>query len=182
MSAPTITFASPTAAAGICYRVLMWENGALPEDALAALRAQRARLLEAMQKAGLKGARGKLAQLAAELKELNARGIEAPLAALPAQADFFARAQKVADVLRREPQAQAFCISPGHVVMLLSPVGEEGVDAALARLVAATPDISWHPAPLIEAISAAEAERLAADYRTKAEQEEEERGTEDAAA
>lgn len=178
-STPTITFAMPTATAGICYRVLIWENDALPEDSLAALRTRRARLLTAMQEAGLKGARGKLSQLAAELKELNTRGIEAPLAAVPAGADFFARAQKVADVLRQEPQTQAFCISPGHVVMLLSPVGEEGVDAALARLVAATPDVSWYPAPLIEAISPAEAEHLAADYRAKAEQEEEERITDD---
>ena len=173
MSCSRVTYSAPVAATGICYRVLIWEDGLLPEEALASLRTQRAELLAAMRDAGLKGSRGKLAALTAELKELNKRSIEAPLAALPAQPDFFARAHQAGAVWSREAGVQAFCIAPGHAVILLRPTGEEGIDSTLSRLTSATPDITWCSTPLIEAISDAEAAEIASDYRNSVDREEE---------
>lgn len=64
---------------GSCYRVLMWEEGALTDDELEAWQRERAALLARMRDAGVKGARGTLGSLERELRELSARAIEGPL-------------------------------------------------------------------------------------------------------
>ena len=61
-TACTITHSKGIIPGGICYRVLMWEDCALPTEALTSWKAARAELLARMRDAGVKGARGNLAR------------------------------------------------------------------------------------------------------------------------
>lgn len=146
---------------GTCYRVLMWEADALEQAALDAWQTQRRELLTRMSEAGIKGSRGKLAQLGQELRELSVRAVEAPLATC-AQARFsLARVDALVAALAADPAVAAFRLTPCTAEVLAELTGEEGIDSMAQRWMEATPEITWHPAPLVQALSVAEtADRL----------------------
>ena len=78
-SAATESHASAATPAGTCYKVLMWEAGALRPEQLTAWQDARRELLARMRDAGIKGARGNLARLGKELRELSQQAVAAPL-------------------------------------------------------------------------------------------------------
>lgn len=154
--------------AGSCYRVLVWEKDALSAETLEGWQRERADLLARMRDAGIKGSRGLLATLGAELRALSARAVEAPLATC-AQARFsLARVGGLTQALAAEEGLVAYRITGNHAEILLELTGEEGVDAKLARWTAAAPEIAWHPAPLVEVLTAAEAGQRRAELEESA--------------
>lgn len=164
MTAPTtITRAKAATPGGICYRVLMWEACALPPESLEGWKQKRSALLARMRDAGVKGARGNLARLNEELRELSARAIEAPLATC-AQAGFsFARVKELADALDAEGEVLGWQLTPCSAELLAELHGEEGIDTLLKRLSTTTSEVTWCDSPLVEVLNAATArERLAA--------------------
>ncbi len=140
-----------------CYRVLLWEDAALPEASLSEWRASRAQLLARMRDAGIKGSRGLLGQLEAELHALTVSAIEEPLATCPQAAFSLARVDALGACLRREVGLLAYRMTPCCAEVLVELVGEEGLDARFARWSASTPELSWCASPVIEALPAANA-------------------------
>lgn len=55
----------------LCYRVVMWKEGAVNEESLKAREGQRTRILQRMREAGVKGTRGVLTEAQRQLRELN---------------------------------------------------------------------------------------------------------------
>ena len=143
---------------GSCYRVLMWEEGALTDDELEAWQRERAALLARMRDAGVKGARGTLGSLERELRELSARAVEGPLSTREGAGLSRTRAEALAQTLAQEPGLLAYRIAGSSAEILLELTGEEGVDTLLRRWAAATPDTAWCRTPLIEVLQAVEAE------------------------
>lgn len=167
----TITRSKGIAPTGICYRVLMWEECALPAEALERWKQERLELLARMRDAGVKGARGNLARLSEELRELSARAIEAPLATC-AQAGFsFARVKELGAALDAEEEILGWQLSPCSVDILVELHGEEGIDTLLTRLSAVTPEVTWCNTPLVEALDAATALERLEGYQQQAEEE-----------
>lgn len=143
--------------AGTCYKVLMWEAGALSPEQLDAWQQARRELLARMRDAGVKGARGTLAQLGAELRELSTRAVSAPLSTCPQSRQSLTRVGALAAELLREEQVLACRLTPCTATVLVELSGEEGINALVARWVTTTPELTWHPEPLVEAIGPAEA-------------------------
>lgn len=159
----TIVRATGARPGGSCYRVLMWEEGALSDEELEAWQKERAALLTRMRDAGVKGARGTLAGLERELRELSTRAVEAPLATRGGAGLSRTRAEALAQTLAQEPGLLGYRITGNSADILLELTGEEGVDALLRRWAEATPGTVWCKSPLIQVLQAAEAqERLAA--------------------
>ena len=159
----TIVRATGARPGGSCYRVLMWEEGALSDEELEAWQKERAALLTRMRDAGVKGARGTLAGLERELRELSTRAVEAPLATRGGAGLSRTRAEALAQTLAQEPGLLGYRITANSADILLELTGEEGVDALLRRWAEATPGTAWCKSPLIQVLQAAEAqERLAA--------------------
>lgn len=146
--------ATPT---GTCYKVTMWESGALSTAQLDAWQEARRELLARMRDAGIKGARGTLTRLGEELRELSTRAVVAPLDTCALSQQPFTRVGALAALLLREEQVLAYRLTPCTATVLVELSGEEGIDALTARWTTATPEITWYPTPLVEAISAAEA-------------------------
>ncbi|MBP3499416.1 MAG: 16S rRNA (cytosine(1402)-N(4))-methyltransferase RsmH [Akkermansia sp.] len=110
-----------------------------------------------MRDAGIKGARGNLARLGEELRELSQQAVVAPLDTC-AQAGFpLARVGALAAKLQREEGLLAYRLTPCSATVLVELTGEEGIDSLVARWCTATPDLQWCSTPLVEAVSAAEA-------------------------
>lgn len=167
----TITRAKGIAPTGICYRVLMWEECALPAEVLESWKQERLELLARMRDAGVKGARGNLARLSEELRNLSARAIEAPLATC-AQAGFsLARVKELGAAMDAEEGILGWQLSPCSADMLVELRGEEGIDTLLTRLSASTPEVAWCNTPLVEALDAATAQERLAGYQQLAEEE-----------
>lgn len=167
----TITRAKGIAPTGICYRVLMWEECALPAEVLESWKQERLELLARMRDAGVKGARGNLARLSEELRNLSARAIEAPLATC-AQAGFsFARVKELGAAMDAEEGILGWQLSPCSADMLVELRGEEGIDTLLTRLSAVTPEVTWCNTPLVEALDAATTQERLAGYQQLAEEE-----------
>ncbi len=151
------SWASAAEPAGTCYRVLLWEASALPEEGLSAWRAARAQLLARMRDAGIKGSRGLLGQLGEELRGLTRSAIAEPLATCPQAAFSLARVSAMAACLRAEAGVLACRLTPCSATVLVELVGEEGLEARVARWVASVPELVWCTEPVIEALPAAEA-------------------------
>ena len=166
--AATMIQAAETGPGGSCYRVLMWEEGALSDEELEAWQKERAALLTRMRDAGVKGARGTLAALERELRELSARAIEQPLRTRVGAELTRTRAAALAQALAQESGLLGYRICGCSAEILLELTGEEGVDALLRRWAAATPEMVWCKAPLIEVLPAAEAERRRAALQAEA--------------
>lgn len=154
---------------GVCYRVLLWEADALPQQQLETWRAQRKELLAAMRDAGIKGSRGRLAELSKQLRALTSEQVEAPLAACDSAHSFsHARVEKLAAELRADEGVLAFRLASCSISVLLELRGEEGVDASIARWKASTPALPWCTEPMVEALAPAEALELQQAYRREA--------------
>ncbi len=175
------SWAAATAPGGTCYRVLMWEASALPEADLAAWRTARAQLLARMRDAGIKGSRGLLGQLGEELRNLTHSAIAEPLATCPAAAFSLARVDALGACLRAEAGVLAYRLTPCCATVLVELVGEEGLDAHLARWVATAAELTWCAQPAVEALSAAEASEWQQACRADAEAVAAEPAPEDAA-
>ena len=161
---PTICRAGePPAQGSTFYRVLMWDVAAIPEADLTAWAQEKRRILTAMSEAGIKGSRGKLAQLEGELRELTARAVEAPLATFPCARFSFARVDALATALAADPAVAAFRLTPCSAEVLAELTGEEGINTMAQRWMDAAPEVTWYPAPLVQVLKPAEAaERHAA--------------------
>lgn len=158
---------------GVCYRVLLWEADALPPQQLEAWRAQRKELLAAMRDAGIKGSRGRLAELSQQLRGLTSEQIEAPLAACDLARSFsYARVEKLAAELTADEGVLAFRLASCTASVLVELRGEEGVDACIARWKASTPALTWCTEPMVEALAPAETLELQQAYRHEAELQE----------
>lgn len=106
MAASTRYHARRETPGGICYRVLMWEADALPPTRLESWKQQRHELLLAMRDAGIKGSRGRLAELTAQLKTLTEEQIETPLATRERDLCFsYARGEGARGEIRHTEQA-----------------------------------------------------------------------------
>ena len=142
---------------GTCYKVLLWEEGALSPGQLDAWQATRRELLARMRDAGIKGARGTLAKLGEELRELSARAIATPLSTCAQAGLSLTRVGALAAKLQREEQVLAYRLTPCTAMVLVELSGEEGIDSLAGRWSTATPEVQWCTTPLVEAISPAEA-------------------------
>lgn len=155
--AATESHATAGTPAGTCYKVLMWEEGALSPEQLTAWQNARLELLARMRDAGIKGARGNLARLGEELRELSQQAVAAPLDTCAQAALSLTRVGALAAKLQREDGLLAYRLTPCSATVLVELTGEEGIDSMMARWTAATPDLQWCSTPLVEAVSAAEA-------------------------
>ncbi len=149
--------AAESAPAGTCYKVLMWEDGALSPDQLNAWQTARRDLLARMRDAGIKGARGTLARLGDELRELSARAIAQPLDTCAQASLCLTRVGALAAELQRAGSVLAYRLTPCSATVLVELTGEEGIDTLVSRWAASTPELQWCATPLVEAISPAEA-------------------------
>ncbi len=158
MTTRQTSWASVSMPRGTCYRVLLWEACALPDEALSSWGAARAQLLTRMRDAGIKGSRGLLGQLEEELKGLTRSAIVEPLSTCPQAALSLTRVGAMGACLRAEAGVLAYCLTPCSATVLVELVGEESLDEVVARWAAATmPEMSWCTAPVIEAMPAAAA-------------------------
>lgn len=188
-----MVYASRSSAAGICYRVLLWEDAALSREHLESWHARKRDLLQAMRDAGIKGSRGRLSELTRELSELTRRYIEAPLAERAAskassgnaEAAATARAEsneaatrrtrcrELLEHLKQDSGVLGCRLSGMSADILCAPTDEEGIDTALARWLS-TP---WPFTPcterVIEALTPENAERMRQELSRAAEQQEE---------
>ena len=167
---------------GTCYKVLLWEEGALSPEQLDAWQARRRELLARMRDAGIKGARGNLAKLGEELRELSTRAVITPLGTCAQASLSLTRVGALAAKLQREEQVLAYRLTPCTATVLVELTGEEGIDALVNRWSTCTPEVQWCSAPLVEAISPAEAaewqeECRAANAEAAADTEADEEGT-----
>ncbi len=155
--AATESHATAAIPAGTCYKVLMWEEGALSAEQLTAWQNARRELLARMRDAGIKGARGNLARLGEELRELSQQAVVAPLDTCAPAGLSLTRVGALAAKLQREEGLLAYRLTPCSATVLVELTGEEGIDALMARWASATPELQWCSTPLVEAVSAAEA-------------------------
>ena len=89
-------------------QVLLWEDGALSPGQLDAWQATRRELLARMRDAGIKGARGTLAKLGAELRELSTRAVITPLSTCAQASLSLTRVGALAAKLQREDQVLVY--------------------------------------------------------------------------
>lgn len=155
--AATESHATAGTPAGTCYKVLMWEEGALSAEQLTAWQNARRELLARMRDAGIKGARGNLARLGEELRELSQQAVVVPLDTCAPSGLSLTRVGALAAKLQREEGLLAYRLTPCSATVLVELTGEEGIDALMARWASATPELQWCSTPLVEAVSAAEA-------------------------
>ena len=149
--------ATAAAPASTCYKVLMWEDGALSPEQLNAWQNARRELLARMREAGIKGARGTLSKLGAELRELSASAIAAPLSTCPQSSLCLTRVGALAAMLQNEADLLAYQLTPCSATILVELSGEESIDTMLSRWSSSTPEVQWCTTPVVEAISPAEA-------------------------
>lgn len=181
-SAATESHATAGTPAGTCYKVLMWEEGALSPEQLTAWQNARRELLARMRDAGIKGARGNLARLGEELRELSQQAVAAPLDTCAQAGLFLTRVGALAAKLQREEGLLAYRLTPCSATVLVELTGEEGIDSMITRWTAATPDLKWCSTPLVEAVSAAEAAEWQESCRSAAEEAAETEADEETAA
>lgn len=162
-----VVYAGQQEPEGICYRLVMWVAGALPEGSLAEWQMARKGLLTAMQEAGIKGARGKLAELGAALRELNSRMIEGPLATCTRSALTCTRANALAKMMAQEAGVLGFCIGASGLEVLLQATEECDPNAKQAEWKQSVEGVEWCAESICEALQPAEAALLLAKYRAK---------------
>ncbi len=150
---PCIGWSSTRAASLTSYRVLLWEANALDAINQTDWEAQRAQILDAMRDAGIKGSRGLLAQLSAQLKELRNKYFETPLSTSAPDALALTRVKAIAQALRDEPALLGYRIEGMGLSLLLELEGEESLDSILRRFLARDESIIWCSEPVIEALS-----------------------------
>lgn len=163
----TVVYAGKQEPEGICYRLVMWEAGALPEGSLAEWQTARKGLLAAMRDAGIKGARGKLAELGVALRELNSRMIEGPLTTCVQRALTCTRANALAKKMACEAGVLGFCIGVSSLEVLLQATEECDPNAKQAEWKQSVEGVEWCAESICEALQPAEAAQLLAKYRAE---------------
>lgn len=117
----TITWAADTAPDGFCYRLLLWDTETLPEAQLHEWKEAIAGVMARMRDAGIRGARGTLAALENEMRELNCRLVESPLATQVRGAFTHTRANAVATRLSGMPGVFAFRLAACTAELVIQP-------------------------------------------------------------
>ena len=145
---------------GTCYRVLLWEACALSEEQLCTWATRRADVLARMRDAGIKGARGTLNKLAAELRTLTQDCIEAPLMQAPGVGFSVARAEALVTCLREDAGTLAYRLGGAWAEVLVELNNGLGVDAMVTAWQKATEGMSWCNTPVVQALSREEATEL----------------------
>lgn len=164
----TQSYAATGSPAGTCYKVLMWEEGILPPEQLDAWQQARRDLLTRMREAGIKGARGTLAKLGAELRELSQKYVVLPLDTCAQASLSLTRVGALAAELQRVEGLLAYRLTPCSACILVELVGEVGIDSLITRWSAQNPELQWCSTPLVEALSAAEAAEWQESCRNEA--------------
>ena len=142
MQVATESHAAGSLPTGTCYKVLMWEDGALSAEEMDAWQNARREILARMRDAGIKGARGTLAQLGSELRELSTRAVVTPLSTYCPAGLSLARVSALAAELQRAEQVLACRLTPCTATVLVELNGEEGIDTLVSRWANATPGIT----------------------------------------
>ncbi len=140
---------------GSCYRVVMWQQGAVDHRHLTAWKAARAGYVERMQQAGLRGTRGALAREREELQAYNASISSEAFA-------FRTRAQDVRtggmrEALRADAGVLGYKLGNGAAEVWLELSGEVGVDFHVQSWQAAAPKVTWSSDLIVEQLTAADA-------------------------
>lgn len=169
-SVATESRAVSTLPSGTCYKVLIWEDGALSPEQLNAWQNARRELLARMRDAGIKGARGNLARLGEELRELSQQAVATPLDTCVQAGLSLTRVGALAAKLQREEGLLAYRLTPCSATVLVELTGEEGIDTLMARWCSSTPELQWCSTPLVEAVSAAEAAEWQESCRSAADE------------
>ncbi len=148
------------------YRVLLWESGRLSDELLRHWQQERNMLLQQMQDAGVKGARGQLRSIEQRLAALNAELIEAPLSLSSSEQSLRARVSEHAYRLRDAAQLLGYELIGDALILLLELTDErplpELLQESLALLEPAI-HINWCTSPLIQALSAEDCYRIQQD-------------------
>ena len=142
---------------GTCYRVALWQSSALPPEAVAEWKQQRAAVLSRMQEAGIRGAKGTLSALEKELKALNLSAIEKPLDFCTRAKHALTRAGALREALRKDSDVLGYRLGEAWMSVWLELSGEEGLEAHISRWAAAAEGVQWSEERITEAMPAAEA-------------------------
>ena len=164
----TQSHAAASPPTGTCYKVLLWEEGALAPEQLHAWQEARRDLLSRMRDAGIKGARGTLARLGEELRELSEQAVVRPLDTCAQAGLSLTRVGALAAKLQSEVTVLAYRLSPCSAAILVELSGEESLDELVKRWSSSTAELQWCTTPLIEALSAAEAAEWQESCRAEA--------------
>ena len=143
-------------AGGLCYRVALWVQAALSPEAVEEWRQKRAGILVRMQEAGVRSAKGKLATLEDELKQLNCNLIEGVLLFCTRAEHALTRAGHLREALRGDSGVLGYSMGEAGVSVWLELSGEEGVEEHIARWQQAA-EVQWAQERIIEVRRAAEA-------------------------
>lgn len=156
----TVIYAGTQAPAGMCYRVLMWADGAISQESLTGWKVARQGIMAAMRDAGIVGARGKLAGLEKELRELNISLIESSLDTCSHAAFTRTRVDAFAHSLTRAAGVLGFRVGTCSVEVLLQV--SEGVtpESAQREWQQNAPEMKWSADSICEALKPAEADSL----------------------
>ncbi len=161
----TVVHAGGRVPEGVCYRLIMWESGAISDAVLEEWKTARKQLLSAMRDAGIKGARGKLATYAQELRELNCRLIEGALATCQRRALTCTRVNALATLLAREDAVLGFRIGTAGVEALVQAAEDCDPNSLQAAWKQSTEEVCWSTESLCEALKPQEAVQLWADMQ-----------------
>ncbi len=167
MNAPSNSWGASSAPESTAYRVVVWAEGSIPEELLSQWQQKRKSLLQSMQDAGVKGARGRLKTIESELDSLSLDLIETPLLTSSSDAPLCTRAGADAPLLRDIAGVLGYELHGDALILLLDLQGEQSlpelIEVCLAALATAAPQ-GWCSAPLIKALPAEQAYHLQQEW------------------
>lgn len=141
------------------YSIIFWADDALPSGALEAWQQEKKSISEAMTKAGIKGAYGKLRTLAEELRQLFIEKIEFFLRAGAGTHAHAKEAHALACELSEQNYSDilAWGIYQNHVHVLLELSSDLSIDDIVTRWQKLMPGTNWAKQCHVEALKAQEA-------------------------
>ncbi len=163
MSATSNCWGAATPPESTAYRVVIWAEGSIPNELLSQWQQKRKSLLQSMQDAGVKGARGRLKSMEQELDTLSLDLIETPLLTSSSDTPLCTRASDSARALRDVAGVLGYDLGGDALILLLDLQGEQSlpelIDVCTSMLSAAAPQ-GWCSTPLIKALPAEQAYNL----------------------
>ncbi len=157
MTSTSLSWSADVSAESTAYRVFLWGQGSLPDELLAQWQQKRKSLLQSMQDAGVKGARGRLKSVESELESLTVELIEKPLLTASYDELLCTRASASAEAMRSIAGLLGYELRGDALILLLELQGEQSlpdlISACLGALALDLPQ-GWCDAPLIKALSA----------------------------
>ncbi len=163
MSPPRLTWSATHPPERTAYRIVLWESSRLPDELLHHWQQERKKLLQQMQDAGVKGARGQLRSFEQLMTDLNTELIEQPLSLSTGEQCLRTRVGEHARLLRDASQLLGYELIGDALILLLELSDErplpELLQASLALLEPAM-SLEWCPSPLIQALSAEDCHSL----------------------